>query len=75
MVPPTAGVMEVGVAADCGVVVSDVEADEHPAMVTNKTEAISVLRSTQKTLGPGSPVASSGCEWVLICFSPVMPML
>jgi hypothetical protein len=46
MVPPTAGVMEVGVAADCGVVVSDVEADEHPAMVTNKTEAISVLRST-----------------------------
>jgi hypothetical protein len=27
-------------------VVSDVEADEHPAMVTNKTEAISVLRST-----------------------------
>jgi hypothetical protein len=56
-------------------VVSDVEADEHPAMVTNKTEAISVLRSTEKTLGPGSPVASSGCEWVLICFSPVMPML
>lgn len=46
IVPPTAGVMEVGVAADCGVVVSDVEADEHPAMVTNKTEAISVLRST-----------------------------
>ena len=46
MVPPTAGVMEVGMTVDCGVVESDVEADEHPAMVTNKTEAISVLRST-----------------------------
>jgi hypothetical protein len=46
IVPPTAGMMEVGVAADCGTVVSDVEADEHPVMVANKTEANSVLRST-----------------------------
>ncbi len=46
MVPPIAGVMEVGVASDRGAVVSDVEADEHPARVAHKTEAISVLRST-----------------------------
>ena len=75
MVPPTAGLLELAVGWLFATVLSVVEADEHPATVTNKTEAISVLRSTSQTLGPGSPVASSGCEWVLICFFPVMPML
>lgn len=72
--PPTAGLIDVAGGCLVSVGESDVEADEHPATETNKTEAISVLRSTQKTLGAGSPVASTGCEWVLTCFSPAMPM-
>lgn len=75
MDPPTAGLMEVAGGCVESAGESVVEADEHPARETNKTEAISVLRSTKKTLGAGSPVASTGCEWVLTCFSPAMPML
>jgi hypothetical protein len=44
--PPTAGLIDVAVNCSVGDVVSVVEADEHPAIETNKTEAISVLRST-----------------------------
>jgi hypothetical protein len=46
MEPPTAGLMDVAVNCSVVTVVLVVEADEHPAIETNKTEAISVLRST-----------------------------
>jgi hypothetical protein len=46
MEPPTAGLIDVAVNCPVATVVSEEEADEHPAIETNKTETISVLRST-----------------------------
>ena len=68
MVPPVAGATDVGAVAVLPTVVSEVEEVEQPASEAKTIEAMSVLRSTQKTLGAGSPVASTGCEWVLISF-------
>ena len=46
MEPPTAGLIDVAVNCSVATVVSEEEADEHPAIETNKTETNSVLRST-----------------------------